>query len=47
MQLGCVGWPMGVPPNEALDMNGSPHITISYLLRIGCGALESQVGWLR
>ena len=38
---------MGVPPNEALDMNGSPHLTIGYLLRIGCGDLESQVDWER
>ena len=38
---------MGVPPSEALDMNGSPHLTIGYLLRIGYGDLESQVGWLR
>ena len=38
---------MGVPPSEALDMSGSPHLTIGYLLRIGYGDLESQVGWLR
>ena len=38
---------MGVPPSEALDMSGSPHLTIGYLLRIGCRDLESQVGWLR
>ena len=38
---------MEVPPNEALDMSGSLHLTIGYLLRIGCGDLESQVGWLR
>ena len=38
---------MGVPPSEALDMSGSPHLSISYLLRIGCGDLEFQVGWLR
>ena len=38
---------MGVPPNEALDMSGSPHLIIGYLLRIGCGDLEPQVGWLR
>ena len=36
-----------VPPSEALDMSGSPHLTIGYLLRIGCGDVESQVGWLR
>ena len=35
---------IGVPPSEALDMSGSPHLTIGYLLRIGCGNLESQVG---
>ena len=38
---------MEVPPSEALDMSGSPHQTIGYLLRIGCGELKSQVGWLR
>ena len=38
---------MRVPPSEALDMSGSPHLTIGYLLRIGCGDLEFQVGWLR
>ena len=38
---------MGVPPSGALDMSGSPHLTIGYLLRIGYGDLESQVGWLR
>ena len=38
---------MGVPPSEALDMSGSPYLTIGYLLRIGCGDLESQAGWLR
>ena len=38
---------MGVPPSEALDMSGSPHLTIGYLLRIRCGDLESQVSWLR
>ena len=27
--------------SEALDMNGSPHLTIGYLLRVGCGDLES------
>ena len=37
---------MEVPPSEALDMTGSPHLTIEYLLRIECGDLESQVGWL-
>ena len=35
---------MGVPPSEVLDMSGSPHLTIDYLLRIGCGDLESQAG---
>ena len=38
---------MGVPSSEALDMSGSPHLTIGYLLKIGCGDLESQVDWLR
>ena len=28
---------MGVPPSGALDMSGSPHLTIGYLLKIGCG----------
>ena len=38
---------MGVPPSETLDMSGRPHLTIGYLLGIGCRDLESQVGWLR
>ena len=38
---------MGVPPSEALDISKSPHLTIGYLLRIRCGDLESQAGWLR
>ena len=38
---------IGISPSEALDMSRSPHLTIGYLLRIGCGDLESQVGWLR
>ena len=38
---------MGVPSSGALDMSGSPHLTIGYLLRIGYGDLDSQVGWLR
>ena len=38
---------MGVPPSEALYTSGSPHLTISYLLRIECRDLESQIGWLR
>ena len=38
---------MGVPPGEALDMSGSLYLTIGYLLRIGYGDLEPQVGWLR
>ena len=38
---------MEVPSSEALDMSGSPHLTIGYLLKIGYGDLESQVGWLR
>ena len=32
---------MGVPPSEALDKSESPHLTIGYLLRVGCGDLES------
>ena len=38
---------IGVPPSEALDMNRSLHLTIGYLLEIGCEDLESQVSWLR
>ena len=38
---------MGVPRSGASDMSGSPHLTIGYLLRIGYGDLDSQVGWLR
>ena len=38
---------MGVPLSDALDMSGSPHLIIGYLLRIGEGDLKSQVGWLR
>ena len=38
---------MGIPPSEALDMSESLHLTIGYLLRIGCEDLESQVGLLR
>ena len=38
---------MGVPPSEALDMSGSLHLTIGYLLRIEYGDLESQIDWLR
>ena len=38
---------MGVPPKEALDMDGSLYLTIGYLLRIGCEDLEFQVGWLK
>ena len=38
---------MEVLLSEVLDMSGSPHLTIGYLLRIGYGDLESQVGWLR
>ena len=38
---------MGVPSSEALDMRRSPHLTIGYLLRIGCRDLESQAGWLK
>ena len=35
---------MEVSSSEALYMSGSPHLTIGYLLRIGYGDLESQVG---
>ena len=38
---------MQVPLSEALDRNGSPLLIIGYLLRIGCGDLEFQIGWLR
>ena len=38
---------MEVLPREALDISGSLHLTIGYLLKIGCGDLESQVSWLR
>ena len=31
---------MGVLPSGALDMSESPHLTIGYLLRIGCGGLR-------
>ena len=33
---------MGVTPKKALDMNGSPHLTISYLLRGEQGDLEDK-----
>ena len=33
---------MGVLSSEALDMNGSLHLTIGYLLRFECRDLESQ-----
>ena len=38
---------MEVPPSEVLDTSGSPHLTIGYLLRVGCGDMESQGCWLR
>ena len=38
---------MGVPANEALDTSGSLHLTIGYLIKVGCGDVESQVGRLR
>ena len=38
---------MEIPPSEGLDMSGSPHLIIGYLLKIGCEDLESQVDWLR
>ena len=28
---------MEIPPNGALDMNGSPHLIIGYLLKDECG----------
>ena len=34
---------MEVPPSEALDMSGSPHLTIGYLLRIGCGTWSPKL----
>ena len=34
---------MGVLPSEALDISGSPHLTIGYLLKIGCRDLESKL----
>ena len=33
---------MGVTPRKALDMYGSPHLTISYLLRGEQGNLENK-----
>ena len=33
---------MDVTPRKALDMNGSPHLTISYLLRDEQGDLEDK-----
>ena len=33
---------MGVSPRKALDMYGSPHLTISYLLRDEQGDLEDK-----
>ena len=40
-------WWMEVPPNEALDMSGSLHLTISYLLKDKQKDLESKsYGWL-
>ena len=33
---------MGVTPSKALDMYGSPHLTISYLLRGEQGDLEDK-----
>ena len=38
---------MGVLPSEILDMSESLYLTIGYVLKIGCGDLESQIGWLR
>ena len=36
---------MGIPSSKALDMNESPHLTIGYLLKIGCG-LDGVPSWL-
>ena len=38
---------MRIPPNGALDTSGSLHLIIGYKLKIECGDLESQVGWLK
>ena len=38
---------MDLSPNEALDTSRSLHLTMGYLLRVGCGNLEFKVGWLR
>ena len=35
---------MGVTPRKALDMSGSPHLTILYLLRDEQGDLEDKSG---
>ena len=38
---------MGVTPRKALDMYGSPHLTIPYLLRGEQGDLEDKSqGWI-
>ena len=38
---------MGVTPRKALNMYGSSHLTISYLLRGEQGDLEDKVkGWI-
>ena len=38
---------MGIPPSGTLDMNESPHLMISYLLRDERRDLESKHnGWL-
>ena len=34
---------MEVPPSEALDMSGSPHLTIGYLLKIGYGTWSPKL----
>ena len=31
---------MGIPPNKALDMSESPHLTIGYLLTYECGVVK-------
>ena len=38
---------MDITPNMALDMYGSPHLTISYLLKDEQGNLEDKSqGWI-
>ena len=37
---------MEIPPNEALDTNGSLHLIIGYLLRTKCCRFGVIVPWL-